>query len=119
MQALCVPLDFPEDLVQLLVAEMLDADIVIVGRLSRADQLVKFRMERAIVAVLGILDQENHEKRHDRRRSVDHELPGIGEAEQGPGARPHNHAGGAYDEREWTARRSRYRICELREYPAH
>ncbi len=40
------------------------------------------------VAVLGVLDQEHHEKRDDGGAGIDDELPGIAELEQWPGQRP-------------------------------
>src|ERR1700732_4522486 len=40
------------------------------------------------VAVLGILEQEDHEERHDGGTRVDHELPAIAEMEDRAGGGP-------------------------------
>ena len=48
-----------------------------------ADQLIELEMDRLGVAVLRVLDQEDHQERDDRRAGVDHELPRIGELKIG------------------------------------
>src|SRR5271155_2657537 len=40
------------------------------------------------IAVLGILDEENHEKRDNRCAGIDDQLPGIGVVEDGAGKAP-------------------------------
>jgi hypothetical protein len=45
------------------------------------DQLIELDLDRFGVAVLGALNQEHHQERHDRGSRVDHELPGVAEAE--------------------------------------
>src|SRR5437867_1053418 len=52
------------------------------------DQLVELQLKRLRVAVLGALDDEDHQKRHDGRAGVDDELPGVGPAEERPGGGP-------------------------------
>jgi hypothetical protein len=59
---------------------MLNADESVL-RAARADQLIKFGLDRRTVAVLSALDQKHHEERHDRRSGIDHELPGVRVAE--------------------------------------
>jgi len=44
-----------------------------------ADDLIQFQMARFGVAVLGVLDQEHHEKSDDGCGRINNELPGIGE----------------------------------------
>ncbi len=82
------------ELVQLPVRVLFDVNEVITGSLEGFDQLVELEMHRPGVAVLGVLDQEDHQKRGDGCGGVDHELPGIGKMEEGPGNRPD------YDERQ-------------------
>jgi hypothetical protein len=57
-------------------------------RAPPANELIKLQLNRPRISVLGVLDDENQEKRDDRRPRVDHELPRIGEvvvwAEQAP-----------------------------------
>jgi hypothetical protein len=54
----------------------------------RPNQLVELDLYRPRVPVLRVLNQEDHEERHDRGGRVDHQLPGIGEPEQGAHREP-------------------------------
>ena len=47
-------------------------------------QLVELDVHREIVAVLRVLDDEDHKKRNDCRARVDDELPRFGKFEQRP-----------------------------------
>ena len=58
------------------------------ARLGGADQLVELHLDCLGVAVLGVLDQEHHQERHDRRARVDHELPRVAVTEDRAGDRP-------------------------------
>src|SRR5437879_6014907 len=63
-------LAFLAQVLELLIREMLDTD----ERISRgadADQLVELDLNSTAVAVLGILDQEDHEERHDGGAGVE------------------------------------------------
>ena len=53
-------------LFNLFLGQMLDADEHVLER-ADTDQLVELHLNRGIVAVLRVLDQENHQKRDDRR----------------------------------------------------
>ena len=46
------------------------------------DQLVELELEGLRVAILGALDDEDHQKRHDCGARIDDELPGIGPAKE-------------------------------------
>ena len=70
-----------EDVVELGVGEVLDADELVLG-LRGADQLVELGLKGGVVAVLGVLDQEHHQEGDDRRAGVDHQLPGVGVVEE-------------------------------------
>jgi hypothetical protein len=74
--------------VELVIAEMLEADEIIVGVTCRSDQLIELEVNRVGVAVLGALDQEHHQERDDRRPRVDDELPSVGESEDRAGECP-------------------------------
>jgi hypothetical protein len=52
--------------------------------LRRPDQFVQLQLDRRRIAVLGVLDQEDHQEGHDRRPGIDHQLPGIGKSENRP-----------------------------------
>jgi len=66
----------------------------------RTEELVELDLNRGTVSVLRVLDQEDHEERHDRGRRVDDELPGVAEAEEGAADEPQGdqrHGGGERD----------------------
>ena len=50
----------------------------------RYSDVVELDLDGRIVSVLGILDQEHHQKRNDGRPCVDDQLPGVGIAKTGP-----------------------------------
>jgi hypothetical protein len=54
----------------------------------RAQQLVQLDLDRLGVAVLRCLDEEHHEEGDDGGERVDHELPGVAEAEERARERP-------------------------------
>ena len=56
--------------------------------LDGADELVQLDLDRRAVAILRVLDDEDHEERHDRRGGVDDELPRVAEPEHGPADHP-------------------------------
>ncbi len=70
-----------------------------VAGLGYPDQLVKFDLQRRRVPVLAVLDQEYHQKRHDRGARIDHQLPRVPIMEQGPGSPPYHHDGRRDQER--------------------
>jgi hypothetical protein len=51
---------------------------------GRANQLVELELDRSAFAILGVLDEENHEEGDDRRGCVDDELPRVTECENRP-----------------------------------
>jgi hypothetical protein len=68
------------------------------------DQLVEFKVYCFGVAVLRILDQENHEEGHDRRTSINYKLPGIGEAKDWTRYDPGDDDCYGNDKRPWRAK---------------
>ena len=77
---------------------MFDSNEGIASR-TDADQFIQLDLDRGAVAVLGILDQEHHQKRYNRGARIDDKLPGVGIAEQRPWNSPHYHHAGSNDER--------------------
>src|SRR5437667_12881800 len=73
---------------QLGFRQLLDASNAVFGPLHRDDQLAQLHLQRNGVAVLRVLDEEDHQKRDDRRRGVDDELPGIAESKKRTGGCP-------------------------------
>lgn len=47
------------------------------SRLNSPNQFVQFQLNDLGIAILRILNQENHQKRAERGRCVDDELPSI------------------------------------------
>jgi hypothetical protein len=70
--------------------QLLEIDHFVPCSAYRPNQLVELDLNRPRVPVLGVLNQEDHEERHDRRGGVDHQLPGIGEPEQRADGEPHH-----------------------------
>ena len=56
--------------------------------LRGSDKLIEFELNRLSVAVLRMLNDEDHEKRHDRRCSIYHQLPRVAEKEEGASGYP-------------------------------
>src|ERR1700685_4361910 len=60
------------------------------------DQLVQLQMNRSVVTVLRILDQEDHQKCDDRCTGINNQLPRIRVVEDGSGDSPsHDDADGS------------------------
>src|SRR5437667_8281681 len=77
------------ELFQVFVGKFFKIDKFISRTFEGADDLIQFQMDRLGIAVLGVLDQEHHEKGDDRCRRINNELPRIGEMKGGTGEDPH------------------------------
>lgn len=51
----------------------------------------KLELHRPGIAILGVLDQEHHQERDDRRGGVDDELPAVRVTDDGPECGPDDH----------------------------
>ena len=71
-----------------LIGLVLRPDESIVCSLHGADELIQFEMHCPGIPVLGVLNQEDHQKSNDRGARIDHQLPGLGEAEKRTTDRP-------------------------------
>src|SRR3954462_3232349 len=82
-------------LIQLFVGKLLDIDKIVVCRMVRTNEFVKLQVQRLGVAVLRVLDEEDHKKRNDFGAGINDELPGIREMEKWParGPKHQNHHG--------------------------
>src|SRR4051812_12394871 len=74
--------------VELLLRQALDVDELIARPLRREYQFVELQVQGLGLAILGVLDEEDHQEGDDGRPRVDDQLPGLGVAEVGPGRRP-------------------------------
>jgi len=79
---------------------------------GRPDDFIQLELHRFAVAVLGVLDQKHHQERHDRRRCVDYQLPGIAKMKSSPNHRPHDNDCYSQPERGWPPCRARRRPGE-------
>lgn len=52
--------------------------------LRRADQFIQLNLHGLIIAILGILNEEDHQKRDDGRGRVDRKLPRVAVAKDRP-----------------------------------
>jgi hypothetical protein len=58
---------------------------------DHTNQLVQLELHGFRVPILGVLNQENHQERYDRRPGVDYQLPSIGVVEYRAGERPNDY----------------------------
>ena len=72
------------DSVQLVLLKILEVKQGIVRGFVRANEFVELDMHRLSVAILRVLNEENHQEGDDGRACIYDELPGIAEAEQWP-----------------------------------
>src|SRR5262245_3896864 len=64
---------------ELFVAKVFGDGDAVARTLGSNEKLIELGVNRLAVAVLGVLDEEDHEECDDGGGSVDYELPGIGE----------------------------------------
>lgn len=67
---------YPE-LFQFFLRPILEVYHGVFGPVDSADDLIKLDLHGQPVAVLAVLDDENHEKSTDGRASIDDDLPGF------------------------------------------
>jgi hypothetical protein len=105
VQDFCIFLDLGEDLLKLAIGEVLSP--------ARADEFVELRLDRSVVAVLRVLNEEDDEEGEDGRPRVDDEAPSVGEMEQRARCGPDDHQGQTSDEHMRPSRELRRGSCEL------
>src|SRR5688572_15924457 len=96
----------PEGL-EIVFIELFEVDQRVVRTLRRANELVQLHLDRLGVAVLSALNQEDHQERHDRGCGVDHQLPGVAEAEDRTADRPRQNERGGNDKHLWPTAEAR------------
>jgi hypothetical protein len=100
------------ELVELGVVEVFEPHQPIAREGVRSDQLVELQVESVRISVLGVLDEEHHEERHDGRSRVDHELPRVREVEERARDAPHDDDGERADERPGATHAVRRSRCD-------
>lgn len=63
------------ELLKHFVIEILEVHEPCLGTSRRSEQFVELQLERLLVPVLRVLNNEDHEERHDRGPGVDDQLP--------------------------------------------
>jgi len=101
-------------LLELLIGEVLDCSELIFRPLHCQHEFRQFELNRKRVAVLRVLDQEYHQKRHDGRASIYHQLPGVAVAEYRAGRYPDSHDSEGEQECYRVAGPLRYCMCKSR-----
>lgn len=69
------------EFLEVVFAEFLEVEEGFVGAGGGAEEFVEFDLDGGAVAVLGGLDEEDHQKRNDGGAGVDDQLPGAVEPE--------------------------------------
>lgn len=98
---------------QLIILHVFDVDERIARRVDRLNKLIELEVNRARVAVLRILDEEDHEEGEDGRTGVHEELPFLGIMEERARERPKKDE---RDGRHECPRRAHERTDQLREF---
>src|SRR5438128_943282 len=75
---------------QLVLWQFFQVDQTIPRGFDRPDQFVELEMHRLCVAILGTLDEEDHDEGNDSRAGIDDQLPRVREAEEGSGDAPYD-----------------------------
>src|SRR4029078_12551304 len=73
------------------VAEVLDVHHLIACCSDGEDELIELQVDRLGVAILRVLNEKDHQERHDRRACVDDELPCIGIVKDWASGAPDQH----------------------------
>jgi hypothetical protein len=73
---------------ELFFAEIFEHDQFVAGSFDGADEFVEFEMDRFGIAILHVLDEENHQEGDNRGAGIDDELPGVGEVKKRAGDGP-------------------------------
>ncbi len=76
-------------LLQLIVGEIFQIDELIASALQRPDYFVELEMNSLGIAVLGVLNEENHQEGNDGGGGVDDKLPGVRKMKGGAGNDPY------------------------------
>jgi len=99
-------------LLQFYFRQVFDRGKSVLGAFHRNDELGQLGLQRHGVAVLGILDEKNHQECDDRRSSVDHELPSVAVAKGWTGDGPNKDEACRKQKR---SGRTRHPSCRMRE----
>src|SRR5476649_1093584 len=74
---------------QFLLVQVVEAQQRVLCILGHPQQLIDLDMQHIVVAVLRVLNQENHQEGDDGGGCIDDQLPGVVVMKVGPRQRPH------------------------------
>ena len=69
--------EFLFELVQFVIGKFFQVDQFVSGGTQGPNQFIELEMDGLRVAILGVLDQENHQEGDDGRPGIDDELPRV------------------------------------------
>jgi hypothetical protein len=72
------------DLLDFTVRQMFYPNELVPGVTRGADEFVEFCLNGGRIAILRVLNQENHQESHDRRGCIHDQLPCVGPVEHRP-----------------------------------
>jgi hypothetical protein len=99
------PLEARLDSIQFFLGQFLDVQQCVLRRLGGADQFIEFQLYCFALPILGVANEEDHQKSDDVGDRVDDEQPSVAKAKQGSGQRPdHNDADGEPESHGMSAR---------------
>jgi len=84
------PLKLFLQLFQVFIGKFFKIDKFISRVFKGADDLIEFQMDRLGIAILSVLDEENHQERDDGCAGVDNKLPRVREMKGGARDRPYH-----------------------------
>lgn len=75
---------------QVVVTEIFEADVLSACAVCSAKEFIEFDLDGFTVAILGVLDEEDHQKGDDSGACIDDKLPSIRIVEEWSSCRPDN-----------------------------
>jgi hypothetical protein len=105
-------------LLEFIVGQLFNADELVL-RIGSPNDFVEFRLHGGAVAVLRVLNDEDHKESDDRGAGIDHELPCFGKPEKWPGSSPEYDKRDAGEEGDWIAGNVSDPVGELRKQLVH
>jgi hypothetical protein len=84
--------------VEFIIGEIFEVDEAVASAADGPEELVQFQVEGLGIAVLSVLNEEDHEERDDSGGGIDDKLPGVGEMEKGTENGPDDDGGEGEEE---------------------
>jgi hypothetical protein len=85
----CTCKAFVSNFGNLILREMFDTNQCVLCT-AHSNEFIKLCLNSCGITILGVLNNEHHQKRDDRRSCIDNQLPAVGVMEYGTRDCPHN-----------------------------